>query len=74
MTVELSDDQYGAAMFALKKIATGGEYTDRGFRRFTKEEMVNMAREVCDAWRLPYGQKDSLGRYKAELAELERRT
>lgn len=71
MSVELKDEQYGIAMHALRKIATGGETTEHGWRKLTKDELINLARAVCDSWSLPYGQNDSLGQYRADLARIE---
>jgi hypothetical protein len=55
MTVELSDEQYGAVARALVVIAAGKRVTNEGrFRRIPRAEMITRAREVCTAINLQY--------------------
>lgn len=47
MVVELKDVGYSTASIALKLIAAGGEWRRGRDIRFTKEELINLARVAC---------------------------
>ena len=54
MSVVLTDEQYGAVMHAMRKIARGRKDTDRGTQRYSRDALVTIAREACDAVQWPY--------------------
>jgi hypothetical protein len=60
MSVTLTDEDYGTAMQALRRIAADHEKTCSGKRkRLPRHQAINIAREACEALGWPYDGKSS---------------